>query len=106
MWCERRTERGKAITCVMSKNWTSQKGLMEISFVDQRQECVKVEGVSINKYKNEGEISTCSPFRACVIKTSPSGVRSNRMTFPLCLNLGAPATYNLLQSPTITDDTV
>lgn len=52
------------------------------------------------------ESFTCSPLRACTMLTSPSSLSSNRMTLPLCLNRGAPATYSLLQSPTITDDTV
>lgn len=100
MRCERRTER---------KSKARLKELVldgDLIRAGKETDRVKGENVSINKSQNEEEIITCSPFRACVIMTSPSGVRSNRMTFPLCLNLGAPATYNLLQFPTTTEDTV
>lgn len=67
--------------------------------------------INKQKYRRGGgetheESFTCSPLRACTMLTSPSSLSSNRMTLPLCLNRGAPATYSLLQSPTITEDTV
>lgn len=49
---------------------------------------------------------TCSPLRAWEIITSPLGLRSNKITLPLCLNRGAPATYNLLPFARVSEDTV